>query len=102
MRGGRYYTRSRRVGGRVVREYVGSGPVAQLAARLDARERAEREAERRAHRAERDRLEAADVAVAELCDLSEALASGALLLAASTGHDRGEWRKRRGQSQSGE
>src|SRR5256885_1095839 len=34
-KGGRYYTRSRKINGQVVREYVGSGPAADAAARSD-------------------------------------------------------------------
>jgi hypothetical protein len=94
-RGGRYYTRSRREGGRVVREYVGTGPAAELARRRDAQERARRREQAALLRAERDRLDAVDQAVAELCDLSDALARGALTLAGYHRHDRGEWRKRR-------
>ena len=35
-RGGRYYTKSKRVKGRVVREYIGTGEVAEIIATLDA------------------------------------------------------------------
>ena len=99
-RGARYYTRTRREGGRIVREYVGAGPGAEAVALLDAIERAERRERAEAWRAERDRLEAADRAVTELCELTEVLASGMLLLAGYHRHDRGEWRKRREHPQS--
>ena len=45
-RGGWYYTRSRRVNGRVVREYIGGGRRGQEAAALDAEERERRTEER--------------------------------------------------------
>ena len=49
--GGLYYVRKRRVNGRVVSEYVGTGLAAALAAELDAQERIEHEARREALRA---------------------------------------------------
>lgn len=55
-RGGRYYTRSRKVGGRVVREYIGTGPIAELIDEQDAAERTERAAEREQLRRARVRL----------------------------------------------
>ena len=92
---GRYYTRSRKVNGRVVREYVGVGRVAELAAQLDAIERQQREAERAARRAERTKLDALDTLLDELNDLAELLARAALEAAGFHQHKRGEWRRRR-------
>lgn len=94
-RGGRYYTRKRKEAGRVVREYVGAGPVAELTAQMDALERREREEEARAHRAERERLEALAAPVGELCEAVELLARAALVCAGYRQHNRGEWRKSR-------
>jgi hypothetical protein len=96
---GRYYTRSKKVNGRVVREYCGVGEVAELAAQMDARNRADREAEREARRAQRDELDALDAGVNELDELADLLARAALLAAGYRQHKRGEWRrKQRGRS----
>ncbi|MGH3148865.1 MAG: hypothetical protein ACRDTR_24050 [Rubrobacter sp.] len=96
-RGGRYYTRSRKVDGRVVREYVGpeGSPLAELAAHADLLEREEREEEARVQREERERLEALEAPVEELCEAAEVLAHAALVAAGYRQHNRGEWRKRR-------
>ncbi|MDQ3317394.1 MAG: hypothetical protein M3522_08710 [Actinomycetota bacterium] len=59
-RGGLYYTRSRREGGRVLSEYVGTGPGAEKAAALDDLERRRREEEAAAERSKRERLDALD------------------------------------------
>src|SRR5438552_18472343 len=99
-RGGLYYTRSRRVNGRIVQEYVGTGLVAELAARLDAEERAGRRACIEAARAERRRLDEADAQISRLCELADALSRSALLLAGYRQHDRGEWRRRHGQERA--
>jgi hypothetical protein len=94
-RGGRYYTRSRKIGGRVVREYVGTGPIAEIAAQTDARERAYCKAEAEAKREERKRLGTADDAVTELCEAVDNLTRATLLAAGYHQHHRGEWRRRR-------
>jgi hypothetical protein len=95
---GRYYTRSHREGGRVVREYVGSGPFAELVAEADAIAREEREAEREARRreerAELERLEALAAPVLELSEAAEILAR-AHLIAAGYHEHKGEWRRAR-------
>jgi hypothetical protein len=93
---GRYYTRSKKINGRVVREYVGVGETAELAAQIDASNRADREAEREARGAEKAELDALDAGVKELNDLADLLARAALLAAGYRQHKRGEWRKRRG------
>ena len=92
---GRYYTRSRRISGRVVREYVGAGRVGELAAQMDALERERRETERAVRRATRAELEARDAPLNELNDLADLLAHAALVVAGFHRHNRGEWRKRR-------
>lgn len=97
-RGGRYYTRSRKVGGRVVREYVGGGPAGELAAAEDAAARGRRAEEAAALRTIEERDAAALDVLAELGALLEGLAAALLVGAGYRRHKRGEWRKRRGQT----
>jgi hypothetical protein len=94
-RGGLYYTRSRKVNGRVVREYIGTGTLGELWAKADAQYRRFRETEAEVHRKEWERLEAVAASVEELCDAAEVLARATLLAAGYHRHNRGEWRKRR-------
>jgi hypothetical protein len=95
-RGGRYYTRSRRENGRVVREYIGAGSAGELAAREDAQRRAAREAERAALWAARDRARAIDAELTGVHRIVDQLTRGALLAA---GYERSkrQWRLRREQ-----
>lgn len=93
---GRYYTRSKRVNGRVVREYIGGGRVGELASQMDAIERDKREAERRRAQLEREEIAELDAPLDELNELADLLARAALLAAGYAQHNRGEWRKKRG------
>jgi hypothetical protein len=90
-----YYYRVRKINGCVVREYVGTGAAAELAAQMDAINRADRQAERDAWRAEREEAEALDAGVRELDELADLLARAALLVAGYRQHKRGEWRRKR-------
>jgi len=100
-RGGRYYTRSRRSpkDGRVLREYVGTGPFAEIVAEADRTKReiakAEREQEEAQHRRELERLEALAAPVLELDRAAEILVRAHLIAAGYHRHKR-EWRRRRG------
>ncbi len=96
QRGGRYYTRSKKVNGRVIREYVGTGLVGERAAAADERERAQRQAQQAAWQADQERIESAIAPLEEFCDAVETLAQASLLLAGYHRHHRGEWRRKRG------
>jgi hypothetical protein len=101
-RGGRgcYYTRSRKVDGRVVREYVGTGLLGELAARQDAEARAERLTERERLQAEETQWAAVAAPLDALSQLLDGLAAATLIAAGYHQHHRGAWRKRRHGTQS--
>lgn len=80
-----------------MREYVGSGPIAELVALQDEAERWRREEESRAWREEREDLERLDEEVGEMCELAELLTRAAVAAAGYRQHNRGEWRKPREQ-----
>jgi hypothetical protein len=94
----RYYYRVRRVGGRVVKTYVGTGPAAEAAAAADERRRAEN----RRRAIERARATArwsdAWARFQGLVAAARLLESAALLAAGFHRPFRGRWRPRRGRS----
>jgi hypothetical protein len=95
---GRYYTRSVRIGGRIVREYIGAGAYGDCVADDDAVARAERADEAAAARAEVEQLAELDKLVAASARTAQLVASQALIAAGYRRHQRGEWRKTRGQA----
>jgi hypothetical protein len=99
--GGRYYTRSRREGSRVVREYVGGGAVGHLTAQFDALKRQEREAERADAKVAQNAVDALDAPLDELDDLGALLVEAALVAAGYHRHNRGDWRKKREDHEQG-
>ena len=94
-RGGRYYTRSRREGGRIVREYLGAGIAGELASEADRMERDLREAEEARQKGELEHLEGLAAPVLEVSEAAEVLAR-AHLIAAGFHKRRGEYRRVRG------
>jgi hypothetical protein len=93
-RGGPYYTRSKRVNGQVVREYIGGGELARIVAGQDAINRSIREAKQKWEQEELDRLAALGDPLGELCEVTEILAR-AHLLADGYHEHKGEWRRER-------
>jgi len=94
-RGGRYYTRSRRVTGRVVREYLGTGPFAEALARQDAAARDQHRERADEERALCESDAALTALVDDLIESTDALAAAVLVLTGYHQHHRGEWRRRR-------
>ena len=90
----RYYYRSRRVNGRAVKQYIGRGPAAALAARADEEKRAAATARRAALLAEKTLFQFADFRVKDSRALIDLLMSATLILAGYHLHH-GIWRRRR-------
>ena len=91
---GRYYTRSRKVAGRVVREYIGSGEAAEFVAKMDEYERVVREAELEALGAEMAEYDAMDQTLKDVAKQSQLLLAAELYMAGYRDH-KGEWRLKR-------
>lgn len=87
----KFYYRSRKVNGRVVREYIGRGERAKRVAQEDTQKKATREHDR----IERQEWEAMDNHIAELHQLTKLLSHSHLVNAGFYRHHRGEWRRRR-------
>jgi hypothetical protein len=95
---GQYYTRSKRVNGWVVREYVGSGEIAEIEHQIDLMQREERQRRREALKMERDSDEALSKNVELLEHLADCIARSLLVASGCHQHKRGEWRKRNGRT----
>ncbi|MBY0456956.1 MAG: hypothetical protein K2V38_06445 [Gemmataceae bacterium] len=91
-----YYYTAERIDGRVVKQYVGTGPVAELAAELDAIRMQERAEAAERERCDREELAALESALTPLNELADALTAAALVAAGYHRPKRGPWRKRRG------
>ncbi len=73
---GRYYTRSRKQNGRVVREYVGTGLLGDMAFQNDVHERAHRKEQRERFLSEKMADREMDIALTELDRFLGAAATG--------------------------
>jgi hypothetical protein len=93
-RGSSYYTRSRWKDGGVVRQYIGTGPLAEIVALDDELKRLQDEEETACRRQEWEHLEQSAEFLRALEEAYEAL-TRAHLLAAGYRKRRGEWRRRR-------
>jgi len=94
--GGRYYTRSFRRHGRVVREYIGNGEIAEIFAKDDKLQREIRNAKAMELQQERKRDKQIDQSLDFLDDLVDCLSKGVLIASGYHLHKRSEWRKRSG------
>ena len=97
MRGGHgpYYTRSSRVNGRIVREYVGKGLMGELASAMDERDRTVQQAKSEALKTQTTELDRIEEMLVAVCSTADEITILSLQSAGYHRHHRGEWRKRR-------
>jgi hypothetical protein len=96
-----YYYRSRKVAGRVEREYVGGGLIGRLAAAHDERDRERRRAEAAECKRVAAELRARDAEARAMYDAADLVARAVLVAAGYHRAKRGPWRKRRGKKATG-
>jgi len=92
--GHRYFTRSRRVGGRVVREYYGGGLAGKMMALEVERARVEEAECERVWTEWLVRSSTAEQHYQSFASRTRLLVRAALLAAGFHQHDRGEWRRK--------
>ena len=92
--GRKYYTRSRRVNGRIQREYVGAGSLGELAEQFDIEEREERQLRAEAIREAKLARDSFDELLTQFEDIAETIGRGLMIAAGYHQHNRSEWRKR--------
>lgn len=90
-----YYYRNKRVGGKVVTEYVGGGYLGEFVQQADEHERQQAQEKRQAWQAIVDAEKQLDAQIDEVTALVNAYAGAALLINGYHRHKR-QWRKQRG------
>jgi len=90
-----YYYRKKRIGARVVSEYIGRGMSGTFAAADDLEAQEQRAQERASTQAKRREADALDQSIAAADELISAAMNQALEAAGYHRHARGQWRKRR-------
>ncbi len=91
---GAYYTRSRRVDGQVVREYIGKGVPGEIAHEDDLIRRCEMAVGREGLLLQKVEDASLSRDLDLFSDFAECIANGLLVLSGFHQHKRGEWRRR--------
>jgi hypothetical protein len=99
-RGAKFYYTGSWVGGRCAKRYLGKGPLAEVAAGMDAAARARRTADVDAVRDERARLDGPERALRALDEACGLLLASALTVAGYHRRNYCRWRPRRGRPAS--
>jgi hypothetical protein len=101
QRGGKrgYYYRSVRVNGRAIKQYIGSGPAAELIADLEAERQESKRAAREARLRESAQLAVIEMAICAAQRLAAILVNATMILSGYYLHH-GDWRRRRRESDS--
>ena len=92
--GREYYYRKKRIGNRVVSEYIGAGFLAELTAEMDEINKAQREQEQLEWKKMKEEVKAVDSELDLVGDLIRTIVRANLLLVGYHPH-KGQWRKRR-------